>query len=387
MEKRMVNVDRLKRIFLDLVQIDSHSREEKNVADYIKEHLEPLGGVVTMDDAAEKIGGNCGNLLVRFHGPLNNHTEPLLFCAHMDTVVPGKGVRPIEDNGVVRSSGDTILGADDKSGIAAIMEMLHILKENSIPFGELEILFTVAEEVGLFGARNFDTGVLKSQCGYFLDTENVSDIGVAAPAAYRMTYRVFGKEAHAGLAPEKGISAIVLAAKAIDNMPLGRIDDETTANIGVIEGGQATNIITPYVSLRGEARSHNDEKLEAQVQAMRDAFQKVVDAASIEVDGKEHKARFEESSNREYKSFHITEDSPTYQLVVEAGKELGINMQREISGGGSDANIFNEKGIESVIIGTGMQDVHTVKEHIRIDDMVTSANLIVNMVRRHSQKS
>ncbi len=379
----MVNAERLKRFFLDLVQIDSHSREEKDVADYIKARLESLGAVVSMDDAAEKIGGNCGNLLVRVSGSLNNQVEPLLFCAHMDTVVPGKGVRPVEEDGIIRSSGDTILGSDDKSGIAAILEMLHILKENEIPHGELEILFTVAEEIGLFGARNFDTGVLKSKRGYFLDTETVSEIGMAAPAAYRMTYRVFGKEAHAGLAPEKGISAIVLASKAIVNMPLGRIDDETTANIGFIEGGQASNIITPQVTLRGEARSHSDEKLEKQVQLMREAFQDVVNSTSIEVDGKEYKARFEESSSREYKSFYVPESSPTYQLVANAGREIGLDMKKEISGGGSDANIFNERGIESVIVGTGMQDVHTVKEHIKFDDIVNCTNLIVNMIKMH----
>ncbi len=379
----MVNIERLKRFFLDLVQIDSHSREEKDVADYIKAHLEPLGAVITMDDAAAEIGGNCGNILVRMSGSGKPQTEPLLFCAHMDTVVPGKGVRPVEEDGVIRSSGDTILGSDDKSGIAALLEVMHVLKENSIPFGELEILFTVAEEVGLLGAKNFDTGVLKSKMGYFLDTESANDIGMAAPAAYRMTYRVFGKEAHAGLAPEKGISAIVLASKAIANMPLGRIDEETTANIGVIEGGAATNIVTPQVTLRGEARSHNDQKLEKQVEAMRNAFLKVVESASIKVDGEVFKARFEESSNREYKSFHVSESSSTYQLVVAAGKEMGLDMQKEISGGGSDANIFNEKGIESVILGTGMQDVHTVKEHIKIDDMVTCANLVLNMIRLH----
>ncbi|MBU0519568.1 M20/M25/M40 family metallo-hydrolase [bacterium] len=379
----MINPERLQRFFLDLVQIDSHSREEKDVADYLRAHLESLGAIVTMDDTAEIIGGNCGNILTRITGPLEDRVEPLLFCAHMDTVVPGKGVKPVIDGGVIRSSGETILGSDDKSGIAAILEMLYVLKEDSIPFGEIEILFTVAEEVGLYGARNFDTSVLKSKRGYFLDTEEVAQVGIAAPAAYRMTYKIFGKEAHAGLAPEKGISAIQVAAKAIQNMPLGRIDAETTANIGVIEGGSATNIITPVVTLRGEARSHSDEKLELQVEAMRQALKKATEEAIITVDGKKFQSKFEETSKREYKSFHISEDSATYKLVAKAGEALGLKMGREVSGGGSDANIFNEKGIESVIVGTGMTDVHTVKEHIKISDLEDCTKLILKMVELH----
>lgn len=379
----MVNPERLKRIFLELVQIDSHSREEKEVSRYINTHLETLGAVVTMDNAAEKIGGNCGNMLARFSGSLEEKVEPLLFCAHMDTVVPGKGVKPVEDNGVIRSSGDTILGSDDKSGIAAILEMLYVIQENSIPFGELEILFTVAEEVGLFGARNFNTDVLKSKHGYFLDTENVFSIGTGAPAAYRMTYNVIGREAHAGLAPEKGISAIVVAAKAIQNMPLGRIDSETTANIGVIQGGSATNIVTKLVTMRGEARSHDDASLEKQVKDMRDALDRAAESSYVNVDGKRVVARVEEERKLEYKSFRISEDSPTYQLAATAGREIGLEMEPEISGGGSDANIFNAKGIESVILGTGMQEVHTVKEYIRFDDLLNCAKLVVNMIRLH----
>ncbi|TKJ40306.1 peptidase M20 [candidate division LCP-89 bacterium B3_LCP] len=381
----MINSQRLKRFFFELVQIDSHSRDEKKVAEYLQDKLERLGAVITMDDTAEKIGGNCGNLLARISGPLEGKVEPLLFCSHMDTVVPGEGVKPVEDDGVIRSSGDTILGSDDKSGIAAILEMLHVLKENDLPFGALEILFTVAEEVGLLGARNFDTSVLKSKRGYFLDSEYVSKISVGAPAAYRMRYEIFGHEAHAGLAPEQGISAIQVAAKAINNMPMGRIDSETTANIGVIEGGTATNIVTKQVILRGEARSHNDKKLEEQVAAMRKAIQDAVDSSWIELDGKRIQAHFEEATKREYISFRIPESSLSYQLPQKAGKAIGLEMEPEISGGGSDANIFNEKGIESLIIGTGMQAVHTVKEHISFKDMENCANLLINMIQLHGK--
>lgn len=383
----MINKKRLKGFFLDLVQIDSHSREERNVAQYVKTHLEALGVDVVMDDAGEKIGGNCGNLLARLRGSVAGRVKPLLFCAHMDTVVPGKGVKPVEKNGVITSSGDTILGSDDKSGVAAMLELAHVLKENEVPFGEIELLFTVAEEIGLMGAKHFDTSVLKSKQAYFLDTENVHSICTGAPSAYRMTYRIFGQEAHAGMCPEKGLSAILVAARAIQVMPLGRIDHETTANIGTIEGGTATNIVTKLVTMRGEARSHDKAKLEVQVKAMRDALEMAADRTAIEIDGKPVRARVEETRNLEYQAFRIPENARTYQLAHLAGTEIGLKMESEISGGGSDANIFNAQGIESVVIGTGMQEPHTVKEYIRFEDMATSAKLILTMVQRAAQSA
>jgi tripeptide aminopeptidase len=378
----MINAKRLKGFFLDLVKIDSISREEKDVAAYIKTHLEALGMVVVMDDTGEKIGGNCGNLFVRIQGPKAGQVEPLLLCTHMDTVVPGKGVKPVEENGIIHSSGDTILGADDKSGVAAMLELCHVIKENNLPCGEIELLFTVAEEIGLMGARHFDTSILKSKRAYFLDTESISSIGVGAPSAYRMTYRIFGNEAHAGLEPEKGLSAILVAAKAIQAMPLGRIDQETTANIGSIEGGTATNIVPKLVTIRAEARSHNPDKLESQVEAMRKAFDHAAETTTVKVNNHILKGRIEETRSLEYHGFRIPESSATYQLAFKAGVELGLKMEPEVSGGGSDANIFNAKGIESVLLGTGMQEPHTVRECIRFDDVLSCAKLLVSMVSR-----
>jgi tripeptide aminopeptidase len=377
----MINPERLKATFLDLVKIDSHSREEKDVAQYISARLHSLGVETTMDDAAEKIGGNCGNLLARLTGPLAGKVEPILFCAHMDTVVPGKGVKPVEEHGIFRSSGDTILGADDKSGVAVMLELAHVLKENNLRFGEIELLFTVAEEIGLLGAKNFDTSALKSKRGYFLDSEFVNAISIGAPSAYRMTYRVHGQEAHAGIAPEKGLSAILVAAKAIQGMPLGRIDSETTSNVGSIEGGSATNIVPKLVTIRAEARSHNAQKLETQVTVMRQAFNRAIEATSIIVDGQTIKARIEEIHNLEYQAFRVPESSRTFQLAAKAGADLGMKMVTEVSGGGSDANVFNAIGIESVVLGTGMMDPHTVKEYLNFEDMLNAAKLVVNMVR------
>ncbi|MFH1863126.1 MAG: M20/M25/M40 family metallo-hydrolase [bacterium] len=379
----MINPNRLKSFFLDMVQINSHGREEKDVALYIKGKLDKLGILSTLDDTGERIGGNCGNLLARVEGPLSKKIPPLLLCAHMDTVVPGKGVKPVEENGEIRSSGDTILGADDKSGIAVVLELLHILKERSIPHGEIEILFTVAEEIGLLGANNFDTSIINSKIAYFLDSVDVSEICVAAPAAYRMTYRVFGQEAHAGISPQKGISAILVAAKAIATMPLGRIDSDTTANIGVIEGGTATNIVPNLVTIRAEARGHDEQKLERQVELMRSSLEQTAAMHHITINGKEIQARIEETRKLEYRSYRISEQGYAYQLPFRAGQELGLQMKPEISGGGSDANIFNARGVESVVLGTGMSNVHTVNEFIRIKDLEDCANLILKMIQLH----
>jgi tripeptide aminopeptidase len=196
-----------------------------------------------------------------------------------------------------------------------------------------------------------------------------------------MTYRVHGQEAHAGIAPERGLSAILVAAKAIQGMPLGRIDSETTSNIGSIEGGTATNIIPKLVTLRGEARSHNANKLETQVDLMRKSFERAAEATSTIVDGEVIRAQIEEIRNLEYQSFRVPETSKTYQLAVKAGIDLGMKMYSEVSGGGSDANIFNAKKIESVVLGTGMMEPHTVKEYLRFEDLLNSAKLVVNMVR------
>jgi tripeptide aminopeptidase len=378
----MINADRLKQIFLDLVRIDSHSREEKDVATYVSKRLKALGITSTLDNAGKEIGGNCGNLLARIPGTRGGKAEPMLFCAHMDTVVPGKGVKPVEEFGVFRSSGDTILGADDKSGVAVMLELAHVIKENDLPHGEIELLFTVAEEVGLMGAKAFDTSKLKSKRAYFLDSEFVNSIGVGAPSAYRMTYTIHGQEAHAGIAPEKGLSAILVAAKAIHGMPLGRIDFETTSNIGSIEGGTATNIIPKLIVMHGEARSHNAKKLEVQVTAMRQSFERAIEATSAIIDGEMVRATVEETRTLEYKAFRVPESSRTYQLVAKAGAAVGLKMEPEISGGGSDANVFNAKGIESVVLGTGMMEPHTVKEFIQFEDMLNAAKLVVSMVQK-----
>lgn len=373
-----INPERIKAEFLKLVQIDSPSFKEGKIAAYLIEKLKSLGLDACTDDAGIKTGGETGNVLGRLAANTPN-SMTVFFSAHMDNVPPCIGIKPVVTGTLVKSSGDTVLGADDKAGVAAIIEMLTVLKESGAPHGEIEILFDIAEEKGLEGVRYLDLSKIKSSIGYVLDGHEISEIGVKAPSAYRMTYRVKGRASHAGVEPENGISAIVVAARAIARMKLGRIDDETTANVGVIDGGSATNIITPEVFLRAEARSHNREKLEKQVESMKEAFTSILDEFAVTVEGKTYKPEFIEERVLEYSSVDVKTDSPAYVFAQQAAREMGVEVRPHVSGGGTDANILNQSGMAAVVLGVGMDKVHTVDEYVDLKDIEKAAQLITNI--------
>ena len=285
-----------------------------------------------------------------------------MLSAHMDTVGKDRGIKPQIRDGVIYSDGTTILGGDDKSGVAAILEMITSVKEDNLPHPPLEAVISVSEEVGLQGARVLDKGKLRAKRGYVLDAGGPSGVVVtSAPSQDSLEVKVHGKTAHAGSEPENGINAIRVASQAIAAMPLGRIDSETTANIGLIQGGVATNIVPDYVYVKGEARSRNDEKLAAQTAAMAFAFQ---DAAE------QNGARVEFKIKRMYTTYKLPDDHPVVEAAVAAIKRLGWTPVIKGSGGGTDANIYAEHGIHCAILSTGMAEVHTPNEHIAIADMV-----------------
>src|ERR687896_2596417 len=259
----MINQERIKNLLLELVQIDSVSRKERDVAERIKKYCEEMGATVEIDDAGAKVGGNSGNVIARFPGTIPG-AETIMMSAHMDTVVPGEGVKPIVEGDIIRTDGTTVLGGDDKSGCAVILETIRCLKEQNIPHTDIEAIFSICEEVGLLGAKNVDVSRIRSRYGIVFDSDDPGFLFTKGPSANHFEFKVYGLESHAGVAPEYGISAIKIAAEAIANMKLFRIDEETTANIGVIRGGEATNIITNLVYLKGEARSLDDAKLDAQ---------------------------------------------------------------------------------------------------------------------------
>jgi tripeptide aminopeptidase len=376
----LINQNRLKNLLIELIKIDSLSRKERNVALRLQREMESLGAEVWIDDAGEKVGGDTGNVIAHFPGTALG-THPLLLSAHMDTVVPGEGVVPMLDGDILRTDGRTVLGGDDKSGVAIICEVLRVVKENQIPCSDVDVVFTICEEAGLIGAKCLDVSRLRARTGLVLDSDSVGFLFTRAPAANRMEFHIRGLEAHAGICPEKGISAIKVAAEGIARMQLGRIDHETTANIGVIEGGMAINIVANSVVLRGQARSHSEEKLERQTQHMLQCLHEAASRHVLELDGKRFQAEVEAKIDRDYDHMHVPDDSAIVRLVQRAAKNLDLELKTLATGGGCDANVLNKKGLEVANLSTGMREIHTVNEWLDLKDLYLSAEVVLETVR------
>jgi len=376
----MINRQRITDEFQRQAAIDSPSYHEKEMADYLEKRFQALGGSVEYDSAGTRIGSNSNNMYIRIPGSKTG--EPLLLSVHMDTVTPAENVVPVLNNGIFTSAGETILGADDKSGIIEIIEALEVLREQNIPHVPLEVVVTICEEQGLLGAKHLDFGRLKAKRGIALDTTGVDIVINRAPAANRFKVDIFGLEAHAGVCPEQGISAIAIAGRAIARMPLGRIDEETTANIGKIEGGQASNIVPRHVSLTGEVRSHNVDKLRLQTELIVKALEEEVDRAKMAVNGEKKHASMTLELQEDFPILQVLPEAPILQLIRAAGDSLNRPLEIRAAGGGSDANIYNGQGIEMVILATGMSKVHTVNEQVSVEDMAKVSELLVEIIRR-----
>jgi len=377
----MINRERLIDTFRFLVGIDSVSRQEGDIAEELKKILESMGAETVFDGAGKMTGSNTGNLIARFKG--NKDVSPLLLNAHMDTVEPGRGIVPVLKDGVFTSDGTTILGADDKSAIAVLIEVMTILKEKNMTCGPIEMVFTICEEIGLMGAKHLDMSLITAKYGYALDATDTEGIITHAPSANKIEFRVHGRDAHAGAAPEKGINAIHLASKAIAGLELGRIDKETTCNIGIINGGIATNIIPNLVIVKGEVRSHDDEKLKRVTNDIISSFENTVkNYGNISSDGLPRVDVFVED---DFSRTDISENHPVVILAQKAAANLGRKMITKTTGGGADANIFYEKGIITGVIGTGMRDMHTVRESVSVDDMVRAGEFLLEIIRLHTQ--
>ncbi len=377
----MVDMERIAGEFARLAAISSPSRREGVIALYLADRLRQLGAEVLFDSSAARTGSQSGNLIARLQGS-GKASAPLMLSVHMDTVEPAEGVVPVLKDGVFTSAGETILGADDKAGIAEILEALEVLREESIPHGPLEVVVTVCEEIGLTGAKHLDFSLLSARRGLALDTSGVDLCIHRAPAANKMRFEVTGREAHAGIAPEKGVSAVEVAARAIATMTLGRIDAETTANIGTIAGGQATNIVPRRVVVEGEARSHDPSRLALQTRQMQACFDEAAAASARRIDGEWVQATVRTEVVEDYPAMAVPLDASIVELLRQASTSLGRELEIRAAGGGSDANIFNAHGIETVILGTGMTNVHTVEESVAVADMVRVAELLVEIIRR-----
>lgn len=382
----MINKSRMTEHLMQLIRIDSPSRRERSVALRLQEEMVQLGAQCSYDDAGDKVGGDTGNLLVKIKG--NKKDVPAFFLSsHMDTVAPGEGIDPRIESGRMKSDGTTILGADDKSGVSIIVEVIRTLKEQNLPHGDIEVAFTICEEVGLLGAKYFDVSGLSSHYGIVLDSSTPDRLVLKCPSSDILSIKVHGLEAHAGLCPENGISAIQVASGAISNMTLGRIDHETTANIGVIKGGTATNIVPNCVEVSSEVRSHDNAKLDKQVRHICDCFYQEAKNHSVMVGGEKKVPAVDIDINRVYRSMDVPPSAKVVKLVDKAVSDLGHTIKHHTTGGGCDANYFNNKGLECVNLGTGMYELHTVNEYLVLDEFYRSADIVLETLKLNTSGS
>ncbi len=362
--------------FLDLVRISGESRHEKPVATFCENQLKTMGLDVWYDDAGQQFGGDCGNLYARLSGNLPG-VPPLLLNAHLDTVSPGRNICPVITGDVIRSDGTTVLGADNRAGVAAILCGLEKIISSGMSHGPIEILLTVGEEAGLLGARYVDFSQLSARWGFALDSSGLGNIVIGAPFYNAIDVMIHGRAAHAAVEPENGISAIGIAVRALLKCPHGRIDDYTTANAGVIQGGTARNIVPDICRISMEIRSHSRETLERLTRETEKIFR---------VEAK-HDAETLLSEDpvicqihRECDGFSLPADDPAVECAKRALMNINQTPILKINMGASDANIFNSKGVATVILGTGQTDVHSLRESIKITDLLAGTELVPSLI-------
>ena len=369
----MPNKKRLIEEFIELVKIDSLTGKEKNIAQLLLKKLKELGFEVSIDDAGKFAGGETGNVIATLKG--NRPGKKLLFTAHMDTVEPGIGINPIIDEAkqIIKSDGTTILDSDDKAGIAAILEAMRTLKEKNISHPDIQVVFSIWEEQGLLGARYLDYTKIDADYIYVFDMDgSPGRIITKASAQDKITVKIIGKAAHAGLNPEKGVSALIVASHAIENMNLLRIDEETTANLGVISGGTGTNSVMAELTIHGEARSLDENKLDKQTSHMVECFK---DAA------KKYSAEVEINVDRVYDAVNINENDEVVILAKKAFANIDIEAYTDSTGGGSDINVYAGKGYKAVNLAIGMTNAHSVNEFIKIEDLYNSSRVILEIIK------
>ena len=367
---KAINSKRLVRRFIDLVKIESISKNERLAGVFVRKQLAEMGIKSCMDNAGVRIEGNCGNIFATIKGNVKNAAR-ILMNAHIDTVPHEGKIIPSVKGGIIKSSGRTILGADCKASVAAILEAVAVVKSKNIPHGDIDILFTVAEEIGIYGAKHCDAGFLRADYGFVFDGGDVDQIINRAPSQISFEADIRGRAAHAGTHPENGINAIKVASEAISKIKIGRIDRETTSNIGIIHGGTARNIVAESVHIKGEARSRNRAKLKRQIRHITDVLTRTC---------KKHKASLRLKVVPAYNLFEVKETSKLIKTAEAAVNNIGLTPKIAATGGGSDANLFNQRGLPSIIMGVGFHNIHTSKEYIRTDDLVKGAELALSLI-------
>jgi tripeptide aminopeptidase len=347
-------------LFTELAAIPSPPGDERAVADRVAAELDGLGIGLDEDDCGPRIGSSIGNLYGRVEGTAPG--TPLFFCAHLDTVPPSGLIEPVvDDDGFVRNAAGTILGADNKAAVVAMVEAVRRVVAERRPHAGIELVFTPKEEVGLIGAKEFDVGRLSARAGYVYDmAAPIGTVVLAAPSARKIDFRFHGRAAHSGMYPEEGRNAIAAAARAIADFRLGRLDDETTANVGKIDGGTARNIVPEWCAFEAEARSLDDRKLADVIEEMLEAATFAASLAECDL---------ETEVGADYKAYRFTRDDDVVRLAVAALERTGHAPRFEITGGAADANVFNEHGLECLNLANGMTDIHTPDERIAVADL------------------
>ena len=357
-------------LFVELARVPSPPGHERAVADQVVEYLRSLALSVDEDDAGARIDSTIGNLLCRIES--TGEGTSLFFCAHLDTVPPEGPIEPVVDDGIVRNSGGTILGADNKAAVASMLEATRRIVAENRSHGGIELLFTPKEEVGLRGAAAFDEGRLRAKLGYVYDHAGpIGEVILGAPYQCKLDASFHGRAAHSGMFPEEGRSAIAAAARAIADLRLGRLDDETTANVGEIHGGRARNIVPERCFFTAEARSHDEGKLGELVQEMLETITFAAQLGDCDV---------ETQVDPSARGYRFKRDDPPVRLAAAALERSGIRPSYGLSGGGADANVFNERGLQCLNLANGMTDIHTPDERIAVADLERMVDVTLALV-------
>jgi tripeptide aminopeptidase len=358
-------------LFLELCAIPSPTGSERAVTDRVGASLTDLGLDWDEDDAGGRLGGDAGNVYCRLPGGQEGGT-PIFLCAHTDTVPPEAPIQPVVQDGVVRNAAGTILGSDNKAAIVVMLEAARRIIREGIPHPGIELVFTVQEEVGLKGADAFDHTRLRARTGFVYDQgTGIGEIVIGSPHARTLDLRFHGRAAHAGMAPEEGRSAIAAAARAIADFRLGRVDDESSANVGVVTGGTARNVIPEWCSFQAEVRSHDERKMS---ELAREMLETAAFAASLA------ECELETEIRPSFPGYRLRESDPTVELAAAALRATGHELRYALSGGGADANVFNARGLSCVNLANGMAEIHTPDEHIAVADLEAMVDVTLALV-------
>jgi len=368
----MISTKKIVDTFLTLVRLNAPSGREREVANYIKNRMDALNLSCYEDDAAKKFGGNSGNLICFFPGILKD-VPPILLVAHMDSIEPTEGIAPVIEDGIIKTDGKTILAADDRVGVAALLEAITSIVENKIPVGPLFLVFTVAEEIGMFGSKSLKKEKLPVEYSFVLDSSaKPGEIIISAPSSHSFEIRIIGKAAHAAVQPENGVDAIKIASEALTKIEKGRVSPTCTINFGVIKGGKAINIVADEVIIQGDVRSiHEDESLNWQGK-IKDVFTETAEKYS---------GKCKIKITEKYKAFNMNENEPIVQIAKKSLENIGLEPRCRQYPGGSDANVLNSLGIPSLNFGLGYRNVHSKSEYVSLENLVFSAKIALSLCK------